>query len=67
MHTQCEVTDMVGQALVPVIVSAREKILDLDAYHTASASPVDDAEPKGAESAGTGAPAAEPERVPAAV
>nr|WP_309235743.1 dicarboxylate/amino acid:cation symporter [Streptomyces sp. TRM64462] len=34
-------TNVAGQALVPVIVAAREKILDLDAYNTASASPVD--------------------------
>ncbi|GAA1357311.1 hypothetical protein GCM10009612_25140 [Streptomyces beijiangensis] len=30
-----------GQSLVPVIVSAREKILDLDAYNSASSSPID--------------------------
>ncbi|MFF5976855.1 dicarboxylate/amino acid:cation symporter [Streptomyces sp. NPDC012769] len=35
-------TNVAGQALVPVIVSAREKILDVDAYNSASASPVDD-------------------------
>ncbi|WP_329451660.1 dicarboxylate/amino acid:cation symporter [Streptomyces sp. NBC_01724] len=35
-------TNVAGQALVPVIVSAREKILDLDAYNSASSSPVDD-------------------------
>ncbi|MFJ8863364.1 dicarboxylate/amino acid:cation symporter [Streptomyces sp. NPDC102451] len=45
-------TNVAGQALVPVIVSAREKILDHDAYNSASASPVEepevrDAEPKG--------------------
>nr|WP_202434159.1 MULTISPECIES: dicarboxylate/amino acid:cation symporter [unclassified Streptomyces] len=45
-------TNVAGQALVPVLVSAREKILDHDAYNSASASPVDepeahDAEPKG--------------------
>ncbi|WP_437010839.1 dicarboxylate/amino acid:cation symporter [Streptomyces sp. enrichment culture] len=34
-------TNVAGQALVPVIVAAREKILDLDAYNSASASPVD--------------------------
>ncbi|MEU3878915.1 dicarboxylate/amino acid:cation symporter [Streptomyces californicus] len=34
-------TNVAGQALVPVIVSAREKILDHDAYDTASASPID--------------------------
>jgi len=45
-------TNVAGQALVPVIVAAREKILDHDAYNSASSSPVDepevrDAEPKG--------------------
>ncbi|MFI0821446.1 dicarboxylate/amino acid:cation symporter [Streptomyces sp. NPDC021098] len=35
-------TNVAGQALVPVLVSAREKILDHDAYHHASASPLDD-------------------------
>lgn len=35
-------TNVAYQALVPVIVSAREKILDLDAYNSASSSPVDD-------------------------
>ncbi|MFE7428592.1 dicarboxylate/amino acid:cation symporter [Streptomyces sp. NPDC057545] len=34
-------TNVAGQALVPVIVSAREKILDHEAYATASSSPVD--------------------------
>ncbi|MFJ8132467.1 dicarboxylate/amino acid:cation symporter [Streptomyces hydrogenans] len=34
-------TNVAGQALVPVIVSAREKILDLTAYENASASPID--------------------------
>ncbi|OII61889.1 sodium:proton antiporter [Streptomyces sp. CC53] len=38
-------TNVAGQALVPVVVAAREKILDLDAYNSASASPVDDPEP----------------------
>lgn len=36
-------TNVAGQALVPVIVSAREKILDRQAYEHASASPLDDA------------------------
>ncbi|MFD7551590.1 dicarboxylate/amino acid:cation symporter [Streptomyces sp. NPDC059578] len=36
-------TNVAGQALVPVIVSAREKILDHDAYNNASASPIDEA------------------------
>jgi Na+/H+-dicarboxylate symporter len=35
-------TNVAGQALVPVVVAAREKILDVDAYNSASASPVDD-------------------------
>ncbi|MFF5568351.1 dicarboxylate/amino acid:cation symporter [Streptomyces sp. NPDC012623] len=35
-------TNVAGQALVPVLVAAREKILDHDAYDSASASPVDD-------------------------
>ncbi|MEU0135609.1 dicarboxylate/amino acid:cation symporter [Streptomyces sp. NPDC006296] len=45
-------TNVAGQALVPVIVAARENILDHDAYNSASSSPVDgsethEAEPKG--------------------
>jgi Na+/H+-dicarboxylate symporter len=35
-------TNVAGQALVPVIVAAREKILDHAKYATASASPVDE-------------------------
>ncbi|RFU87776.1 dicarboxylate/amino acid:cation symporter [Streptomyces triticagri] len=35
-------TNVAGQALVPVIVAARENILDKDAYDSATASPVDD-------------------------
>ncbi|MFF4247518.1 dicarboxylate/amino acid:cation symporter [Streptomyces sp. NPDC001822] len=45
-------TNVAGQALVPVIVSAREKILDHDAYNSASASPVDEAEVEDARPAG---------------
>ncbi|MEU0667028.1 dicarboxylate/amino acid:cation symporter [Streptomyces lavendulocolor] len=35
-------TNVAGQALVPVVVAAREKILDLDAYNAASPSPIDE-------------------------
>ncbi|MBD0709155.1 MULTISPECIES: dicarboxylate/amino acid:cation symporter [unclassified Streptomyces] len=35
-------TNVAGQVLVPVLVSAREKILDLTAYENASGSPVDE-------------------------
>ncbi|MET7766343.1 dicarboxylate/amino acid:cation symporter [Streptomyces sp. NPDC005393] len=35
-------TNVAGQALIPVIVSAREKILDRDAYAHAKSSPLDD-------------------------
>ncbi|MER6994790.1 dicarboxylate/amino acid:cation symporter [Streptomyces sp. NPDC000410] len=42
-------TNVAGQALVPVIVAAREKILDHEAYNAASASPVDEAEGREAE------------------
>ncbi|MER7109245.1 dicarboxylate/amino acid:cation symporter [Streptomyces sp. NPDC000229] len=35
-------TNVAGQALVPVVVAAREKILDHDAYNAASSSPIDD-------------------------
>lgn len=38
-------TNVAGQALVPVLVSAREKILDHDAYTKASASPIDEDAP----------------------
>lgn len=39
-------TNVAGQVVVPVIVSAREKILDHDAYNSASSSPLDDFESK---------------------
>ncbi|MDN3295577.1 dicarboxylate/amino acid:cation symporter [Streptomyces ficellus] len=42
-------TNVAGQALVPVIVAAREKILDHEAYNAASASPVDDYDVREAE------------------
>ncbi|MEU3187157.1 dicarboxylate/amino acid:cation symporter [Streptomyces sp. NPDC006923] len=42
-------TNVAGQALVPVVVAAREKILDHDAYNSASASPVDDVDSDRAE------------------
>ena len=42
-------TNVAGQALVPVIVSAREKILDHDAYNAASASPLDEYDAREAE------------------
>ncbi|MFD6327342.1 dicarboxylate/amino acid:cation symporter [Streptomyces sp. NPDC058442] len=48
-------TNVAGQALVPVVVSAREGLLDRDAYDSVHSSPVDTA------------PAEEPGRVPAAV
>ncbi|MCI3932308.1 dicarboxylate/amino acid:cation symporter [Streptomyces sp. AN091965] len=35
-------TNVAGQALVPVVVAARENILDREAYEHASASPLDD-------------------------
>ncbi|MEU1277872.1 dicarboxylate/amino acid:cation symporter [Streptomyces sp. NPDC005805] len=41
-------TNVAGQALVPVIVAAREGILDRDAYDHASASPIDDLADAGA-------------------
>ncbi|GGV65464.1 hypothetical protein GCM10010277_72790 [Streptomyces longisporoflavus] len=47
---------MAGQAAVPVIVAAREKILDREAYEHASASPLDEFE----------APADERQSVPVA-
>ncbi|MBL1102786.1 dicarboxylate/amino acid:cation symporter [Streptomyces coffeae] len=40
-------TNVAGQALIPVLVSAREKILDRDAYAHASASPLDDPDASG--------------------
>ncbi|MER7047857.1 dicarboxylate/amino acid:cation symporter [Streptomyces jumonjinensis] len=39
-------TNVAGQALVPVIVAAREKILDHDAYTSATSSPIDEFEGK---------------------
>ncbi|MFG2405459.1 dicarboxylate/amino acid:cation symporter [Streptomyces brevispora] len=50
-------TNVAGQALVPVLVSAREKILDHDAYNSASASPIDDAEVRDSEPAKVPVPA----------
>ncbi|MFF0446468.1 dicarboxylate/amino acid:cation symporter [Streptomyces sp. NPDC004609] len=35
-------TNVAGQALIPVIVSAKEKILDHDVYNSATSSPVDE-------------------------
>jgi Na+/H+-dicarboxylate symporter len=35
-------TNVAGQALVPVIVAAREKILDLDAFHSAKSFSLDE-------------------------
>ncbi|MEV8418602.1 dicarboxylate/amino acid:cation symporter [Streptomyces niveus] len=43
-------TNVAGQALVPVIVAAREKILDHDKYNSASASPIDDPDPEPSDS-----------------
>jgi len=48
-------TNVAGQALIPVIVSAREGLLDREAYDSVHASPVDET------------PADEPQRVPATV
>ncbi|MFD6280509.1 dicarboxylate/amino acid:cation symporter [Streptomyces sp. NPDC060209] len=45
-------TNVAGQALVPVIVAARENILDHDAYNSASASPVEEPEVLDAEAKG---------------
>ncbi|MFF7650835.1 dicarboxylate/amino acid:cation symporter [Streptomyces sp. NPDC007983] len=42
-------TNVAGQALVPVVVSAREKILDHDAYTHATSSPLDDRDEAAAE------------------
>ncbi len=42
-------TNVAGQALVPVVVSAREKILDRDAYTHATSSPLDDRDETAAE------------------
>ncbi|ALC21605.1 dicarboxylate/amino acid:cation symporter [Streptomyces pristinaespiralis] len=50
-------TNVAGQALVPVIVAAREQILDHDAYNSATSSPIDDVD--GDTEAGTDAVTAE--------
>ncbi|MGW7368409.1 dicarboxylate/amino acid:cation symporter [Streptomyces sp. NPDC054841] len=42
-------TNVAGQVVCPLLVAAREKILDHDAYNAASASPVDDIEVRDAE------------------
>ncbi|WP_405686996.1 dicarboxylate/amino acid:cation symporter [Streptomyces sp. NBC_00057] len=54
-------TNVAGQVVTPLIVASREKILDRDAYNSASSSPVDDAEVRDAEVRD-----AEPQRVPVA-
>ncbi|MDH2391742.1 dicarboxylate/amino acid:cation symporter [Streptomyces sp. HNM0663] len=41
-------TNVAGQALVPVVVAAREKILDHDAYNSATSSPITDADARDA-------------------
>ncbi|WP_345576146.1 dicarboxylate/amino acid:cation symporter [Streptomyces prasinosporus] len=53
-------TNVAGQALVPVVVSAREGLLDRDAYDTVHASPVD-------EDPADATPADESRPIPAAV
>jgi Na+/H+-dicarboxylate symporter len=40
-------TNVAGQAVVPVLVSAREKILDLDAFHSAKSFDIDEADGPG--------------------
>lgn len=42
-------TNVAGQAMVPVLVASREKILDKAAYESASASPVDELDARDAE------------------
>ncbi|MEV0368641.1 dicarboxylate/amino acid:cation symporter [Streptomyces sp. NPDC050636] len=37
-------TNVAGQAVIPILVSAREKILDRDAYNAAKSSPIDEAD-----------------------
>ncbi|WP_329383336.1 dicarboxylate/amino acid:cation symporter [Streptomyces sp. NBC_01716] len=44
-------TNVAGQALVPVIVASREKILDHDKYNSASASPLEEQETSDRETA----------------
>jgi Na+/H+-dicarboxylate symporter len=51
-------TNVAGQALVPVIVAAREKILDLDAFHSARSFSLDDLSDDRAEAADRRAPVA---------
>lgn len=58
-------TNVAGQAAVPVIVAARENILDRDKYAAASASPVDEDESADEEAADREATAKEPVAVPA--
>ncbi|MFJ2744454.1 dicarboxylate/amino acid:cation symporter [Streptomyces sp. NPDC087440] len=58
-------TNVAGQALVPVIVAAREKILDHDAYNSASADPVEEYEATASESAASESESKERVPVPA--
>lgn len=45
-------TNVAGQALVPVLVAAREKILDLDAFHSAKSFSIEDLDRDGTGPAG---------------
>ncbi|WP_443076663.1 dicarboxylate/amino acid:cation symporter [Streptomyces sp. NBC_01725] len=49
-------TNVAGQALVPVIVASREKILDHDKYNSASASPIDEPDESDVDSRETAVP-----------
>ncbi|WP_330331053.1 dicarboxylate/amino acid:cation symporter [Streptomyces sp. NBC_00536] len=60
-------TNVAGQALVPVIVAAREGILDRTAYAAASSSPLDELPSAEASADAPDAPAVAEEKVPVAV
>ncbi|MFI1435786.1 hypothetical protein [Streptomyces lydicus] len=36
VHTQCAATNVAGQSVIPILVSAKEKILDREAYARAT-------------------------------
>lgn len=53
MHSRRTATNVAGQAVIPVLVSARERILDRDKYDSARGVDADtfEAEPRAAASA----------------
>ncbi|ARF56057.1 hypothetical protein [Streptomyces gilvosporeus] len=49
VHSQWAVTNVAGQSVIPILVSAREKILDREAFDGAKSISLDSAASGGAE------------------